>query len=308
MSRWRTSGFPPYSPKRPPPAHGIKLKEIGTTWWGQRWIEALERVLAGDAGRLTRGRTYARTGRTHDFHVTSGKVTANVTGSRPDPYEVTIALQQLSDDVWERAISAMASKAQFAAELLAGQMPRQIDEVFVAAGGSLFPATRADLKTTCNCPDWGDPCKHVAAAHYVLGEALDRDPFLLFELRGRDKPRVLAELRRQRGDVESSEAPAGIKLGPLSAADYDRAPAALPSLSLSFEPPAKPGALLEQLGKPASWRSADSPAAALSPAVQRAAETARRIALAESTTAEPEPAGRAPAVPTPPAPKRKRRR
>src|SRR5204863_9476994 len=92
----------------------------------------------------------------------------------------------------------MAARAQFAAELLDGRMPEQIDEVFRACEVSLFPETRDDCVTDCSCPDWGDPCKHVAATHYVLGEALDRDPFLLFELRGKAKGQVLAGIRAAR--------------------------------------------------------------------------------------------------------------
>jgi hypothetical protein len=102
----------------------------------------------------------------------------------------------------------MAAKARFSAELLAGEMPREIDEAFRAAGASLFPERRAELATRCSCPDWGDPCKHVAATHYVLGEALDRDPFLLFELRGRSREQVLDALREARTQAEAG-APTG---------------------------------------------------------------------------------------------------
>ncbi len=294
MSPWDPEGrgrFPKYAPKKPPPEHGIKLKKLGVTWWGQRWIEALEKVLAGDSGRLARGRTYARGGRTHDFVVKAGKVKAKVTGSRPKPYAVELALSELSDETWTAAIAGLADKAQFSAELLGGQMPKQIDEVFRAAGASLFPAARSDLKTGCTCPDWGDPCKHVAAVHYVLGEALDRDPFLLFELRGRTQEQVLAELRSQRGDASLSEAVvAGVTVGKVSRRDYERAPSALPALSFSFEAPAKPGALLKQLGAPGGWQSAASPLETLSPVLQRAAEQARRLALSEAAvTSQREP-------------------
>ncbi|MET0384785.1 MAG: SWIM zinc finger family protein, partial [Polyangiales bacterium] len=185
-------------PKKPPPEHGIKMKKAGTTWWGQRWIDALVQVLGGDGGRLSRGRTYARAGRTHDLTVAGGEVTAKVTGSRATPYAVTITLPLLDDTSWQAAIAGMVAQAQFAAALLGGEMPQDIDAVFQAAGSSLFPRERRDLKTSCSCPDWGDPCKHVAATHYVLGEALDRDPFLLFELRGRTKQQVLEALRAAR--------------------------------------------------------------------------------------------------------------
>lgn len=285
--------FPPTA-KKPPPEHGIKMKKAGTTWWGQRWLEALETVLGAGSGRLARGRTYARAGRTHDLVVQGGKVSARVTGSRATPYAITLELGELEAVAWQRAIAGMAAKAQFAAELLAGEMPKEIDEVFRQAGSSLFPRNRAELVTSCSCPDWGDPCKHVAATHFVLGEALDRDPFLLFEMRGRTKAQVLEALRLARsGEHASARVPhpasAGtadyevpsVELGALDAADYDRAPEALPVLQFSFDELAVPGALLRQLGAPAAWASEQSPAETLSPLVRRAAAAARRIAHAE---------------------------
>jgi len=289
MSPWDRRQWYPSAPKRPPPAHGIKMKKTGTTWWGQRWIEALEVVLRGSAGRLARGRAYARAGRAHDLVVKGGKIGANVTGSRPTPYAVAIELTELPDAVWEQVVHAMAGKAEFAAELLAGQMPRNIGDVFRQAGASLFPAERSDLSTKCSCPDWGDPCKHVAATHYLLGEALDRDPFLLFELRGRTKAEVLDALRAARaGTLEAGtssssadEAVPEVLLGEVQASDYDRAREPLPVLQLSFEEPVTHGAVLRQLGSPAGWSSDASPADVLAPLVRAAAERARRIALAE---------------------------
>jgi uncharacterized Zn finger protein len=293
MNEWDRFRWPPRAPKLPPPEHGIGLKKAGTTWWGRRWIEALERVLRGDAGRLARGKTYARAGRAHDLLVSGGTITARVTGTRPTPYAVSIELVQLPDDVWKRTIEGLASKAQFAAELLAGQMPEAIDEVFRAAGSSLFPEQRSDLLTACSCPDSGDPCKHVAATHYLLGEALDGDPFLLFELRGRSKARVLAGIREARaGGPGAQEAGAGagtassaavpaVTLAAIAEGDYDRPRAAWPLFEFSFDPPGTTGAVLRQLGAPGAWRGEASPAELLAPLVQRAADAARRIALGE---------------------------
>ncbi|HVZ34444.1 MAG TPA: SWIM zinc finger family protein, partial [Polyangiaceae bacterium] len=157
--------------------------------------------------------------------------------------------------------------------------------VFRAAGTSLFPERRADLSTSCSCPDWGNPCKHVAATHYVLGEALDRDPFLLFELRGRSKAQVLDSLRRARTGAEADlAAPSERSAVPATRfdpADYDRAPASLPALEFSFDAPSTHGAILRQLGMPATWKEAVSPAEALTPLVQQAADAARRLALAD---------------------------
>ncbi len=302
MSRWNDGGWYTPAPKRPPPARGIKIKKAGTTWWGLRWIEALERMSRGYSNRLARGRTYARAGRTHDLSVKAGEVTAKVTGSRATPYTVRIIVAKLPAAVWTKAIAAMAGKAQFTAELLAGQMPHDIDAAFEEAASSIFPAKEADLQTSCSCPDWANPCKHVAATHYVLGEALDRDPFLLFELRGRTKAEVLHALRAARaaaGDVEAAtrvrhgkktagddnEVPC-VSLGEVVSADYDTPRAPMPETHLRCEAPPVSGALLAQLGTPAAWSTDTSPAEVFAPIVRAAAQEARRLAMAEPETAE----------------------
>lgn len=298
MSRWDGWGWYKPVPKQPPPQRGIKLKKSGATWWGRRWIEALERMSHGYSNRLARGRSYARAGRTHDLIVKAGRVSAKVTGSRPTPYTVTIALTTLADTVWDKAIAAMASQAQFSAELLAGEMPREIDSVFKQTRASLFPLKEADLVTKCTCPDWANPCKHVAATHYVLGEALDRDPFLLFELRGRTRAQVLDALRAARATegeerlLRGAKRPAAsaaematVVLGKLGLSDYERLRAPLPVLCLTFEAAPIAGGLLRQLGRPPSWGCEISADELLGPTIRRAAEQARSLAMAEVESA-----------------------
>jgi uncharacterized Zn finger protein len=93
----------------------------------------------------------------------------------------------------------------FAAQLLAGEMPQDIEDAFKSAGVSLFPSTRSELTTDCSCPDWSNPCKHVAATHYILAERFDEDPFLLFRLRGRNQEQILQGLRQRRAGPEMQE-------------------------------------------------------------------------------------------------------
>lgn len=303
------------APKQPPPEHGIKIKKTGTTWWGQRWVEALDRMSAEYANRLGRGRTYARAGRTHDLVVKAGAVTAKVTGSRPAPYKVTIKLKAFSDAQWEKVIVAMGAKAQFSSELLTGEMPKDIDDVFREAGISLFPNKESDLVTECSCPDWANPCKHVAATHYVLGEAFDRDPFLLFELRGRSKRNVLDALRSARAggaiddDAHESVPNAStVTLEGVDSTNYDKPREPLPALHLSFDEPAVHGAVLQQLGTPAVWTATASPADLLTPVLRATAAKARRIALAESVATDETPLTSERKQPTTKLPRTKRRR
>jgi uncharacterized Zn finger protein len=80
--------------------------------------------------------------------------------------------------------ASLADRFITLAKLLAGEMPEDIEEVFLSAKVSLFPHKLKDLETECSCPDWSNPCKHTAAVFYLLAEEFDRDPFLLFKLRG----------------------------------------------------------------------------------------------------------------------------
>jgi uncharacterized Zn finger protein len=165
---------------------GIKAQSrrgaFATSWWGQRWIRVLESFDIGE--RLNRGRTYARKGQVMDIEIEPGAVRAAVQGSRSRPYEVEVRFRPLSRAQWLHVAAALADRFITLAKLLAGEMPEDIEEVFLNAKVSLFPHKLKDLETDCSCPDWSNPCKHTAAVFFLLAEEFDRDPFLLFKLRG----------------------------------------------------------------------------------------------------------------------------
>jgi uncharacterized Zn finger protein len=171
--------------------------QFGRNWWARRWIKAMERLM--DGRRLSRGQDYASQGQVLSMGEIKNGVAATVQGSRIKPYRVTIQVMPLKAEEWERALDVLASQAVFAAKLLAGEMPENIEEAFQSAKLSLFPERPGDLVTQCSCPDWANPCKHVAAAHYILGDRFDEDPFLLFRMRGRSQEQVLEGLRVHRG-------------------------------------------------------------------------------------------------------------
>jgi uncharacterized Zn finger protein len=193
---WRE--FRPFYPRSRPRAArgGIKAQskrgQFGQSWWARRWIAVLESFDIG--ARLGRGRSYARNGQVLSIDVGEGTVEARVQGSRPRPYDVEINVKVLSGKDWDRVVEALAGQALFAAKLLAGEMPQDVEKVFADAGPSLFPQKLKDLQTSCSCPDYSNPCKHIAAVYYLLGEEFDRDPFLLFKLRGLGREELVARL------------------------------------------------------------------------------------------------------------------
>lgn len=178
---------------------------FGTTWWGRLWIKGLEQLGDDYENRLPRGLKYADEGAVSHFTVHPGQIDARVHGRKT--YNVTLALPALTTAQWEKALSRIAQESRFVASLLAGEMPQGLDETFREAGASLYPRVPKELQTHCDCPDWANPCKHVAAVCYVMAEALDRDPWLLFDLRGKTQEEVLADLQARLDLVPVEAAP-----------------------------------------------------------------------------------------------------
>jgi uncharacterized Zn finger protein len=222
--------------------------EFASSWWAQRWIRVLEKF--GWSARLNRGRSYARHGNVLDLDVQSGLVRAKVQGSRKQPYRVEIGLKPLSRQDWNKVFSLLRRKAIYAARLLSGEMPRDIEEIFKAAEVPLFPQSGEDLIMSCTCPDWASPCKHLAAVYYVLGSEFDREPFLLFELRGRSREQVMAALRGTRPErMPGSRAPR-VQSEPLAdhINDFWEAGEELDEITIRVTPPLVPQSILKRLG------------------------------------------------------------
>jgi uncharacterized Zn finger protein len=175
--------------------------------WSERWQELLHKL--GYEPHLRRGRSYARRGQVKALEVQMGRVTARVEDRDLGLCEIEILVNKLSDAQWAQVLDELSRQAIYVAQLLAGDMPTNIDELFQQAGVSLLPGGAYDIEIRCmQCPYNEQPCKHTAAVLYLLGQMLDDDPWLLFRLRGRDRQQVLQELRQRRssGDENASVA------------------------------------------------------------------------------------------------------
>lgn len=261
---------------------GIKAQskrgDFGATWWAKRWIGTLESFNLG--ARLTRGRSYARNGSVLSIDIAAGKVSAEVQGSFPEPYEITIKLKAMPASDWRKLAEALSTQAIFAAKLLAGEMPQEIEQAFKAAGLSLFPEKSRDLVTDCSCPDWSNPCKHIAAVYYLLGEEFDRDPFLLFKLRGMERAAFIELLGAATPPVAEAEASEeALPPEPLKAdaPSFWQGRALPPDWLGEARTPPVAAAVLQRLGNFPFWRGAETVSEAL--AIVYPAASARGLAV-----------------------------
>ncbi|MCZ6679224.1 MAG: SWIM zinc finger family protein [Candidatus Poribacteria bacterium] len=178
------------------------MTQFSRTWWGVRFIDALEQIT--DPGRLGRGRSYARNGKIIEFHLSKGKINAKVRGSinpyfgvyKEPLYQTTIGITPIPKNHWSKLIKSISSKAAYVSKLLMNEMPENIEDAFSDLSLSLLPRNRKDFKTSCSCPDWDNPCKHIAGVYYLAAREFDRDPFLIFQLRGLSKEELQSELAK----------------------------------------------------------------------------------------------------------------
>ncbi|MGH3313571.1 MAG: SWIM zinc finger family protein [Streptomyces sp.] len=228
----------------PLPSHRGSRGPFAESWWGNAWVEALEESSL-DAGRLSRGRTYARGGYVGEITVTPGRIAAPVHGSRPRPYRTVVRLRALTDQEWDGFLDAVTAQPAHIAALLDKDMPHELVEAASTAGIQLLPG-HGELDPGCSCPDHGYPCKHAAALCYQTARFLDADPFVLLLLRGRDEEELLDELARRNAALSAREkgAPrADEGPGPASGvpARDALATSVRPPLPDPLAPPAAPG-------------------------------------------------------------------
>ncbi len=294
-------GFPRYHSRRPREVTGgIKAqggKNLGgSNWWAKRWVEVLERYAEEEyeiGARLKRGKTYARKGQVVALEISKGKVAASVQGSRANPYKVVIRVDTLDRDDWKRVIARFAGQPLHVAKLLAGEMPAEIEDAFNEEGVPFFPYDYHELDVRCGCQDWVSPCKHIAAVLYLLGEEIDRDPFLIFKLRGMEREKLMKELgksvtpadgKRRRSKTDLSSADEAVTDQPLST-DLERfwgSTKLPPLIAEPSPPPAYKAGLLKQLGNFPTWRGEQPLFPTLEPLYAQAAAAAMEILAREN--------------------------
>ena len=180
-----------YPVRIPRYAAGIRAQESRSggarTWWARRWLEVLERM--GLGARLGRGKHYAVSGQVTGMRFEGPHVEAQVVGTRPDPYRVTIDFRVPEGAAREAIVARIKGEPMLAARLIADDMPTEVEQAFRDCGLDFFPGGKLapgvyDMTTACSCPDYANPCKHVSAVLLILGEEVARRPMTLLELRG----------------------------------------------------------------------------------------------------------------------------
>jgi uncharacterized Zn finger protein len=185
-----------------PGANGAITTQLGQQglgqqpWWVEQWMELIHSYRFKK--RLERAWSYAREGNVVSIRFEGRRVHARVQGTDPDPYKVKLWLDVLNDEDWGYVLEALSQKARWSAQLLAGIMPADIERAFAASGKRLFPFKLQEVRSECSCPDKANPCKHISAVYYLMGDRFSEDPFVLFQLRGRTRSQLLGDLAKRR--------------------------------------------------------------------------------------------------------------
>ena len=182
-------------------------------WWVAEWMELINSYRYKK--RLERAWIYAREGNVLSIRFEGRRVQARVQGTEPEPYKSKLWLDVLSDEDWDFVLEALSQKARWTCQLLAGVMPDDIERAFAASGKRLFPFKLQEVRSECTCPDKANPCKHISAVYYLMGDRFSEDPFVLFQLRGRSRAQLLKDLaERRRQQNQSGSATQSIGAAP----------------------------------------------------------------------------------------------
>lgn len=170
---------------------------------------------------MVEGLEYARLGQTKKLTIGPSRADASVQGRGDRPYVTSLAFTPLNNEAWEKVVHAMAEGAIYAAKLLAGELPTNIEEVFAPLALKLFPTESTEITVSCSCSDFhaskalNSPgaetppspslastttpwCKHICCIAYLLGQRFAQEPYLMFLLRGMEGKDLLERLRERR--------------------------------------------------------------------------------------------------------------
>lgn len=160
----------------------IEGRKIVRTFWGEAWCNHLEKF-SDYANRLPRGKRYVRNGSVCHLEIHKGKINAIVSGSAL--YDIEVEIKPLPSQRWKAIQKHCMGQIGSILELLEGRLSDSVMAVVTHPQTGLFPQPK-DIHLYCNCPDSARLCKHLAAVLYGVGALLDKQPGLLFNLRGVD--------------------------------------------------------------------------------------------------------------------------
>lgn len=233
----RHSGFMSFRRKKVRPGARVSRTMSGVSPWARRWMSALDYFNIGP--KMGRHRTYARKAHVTSMKIRGGTVRAvlqepghhipkkryypwvraMLQASRRRSYEAEVRIKALPEERWGLLAETLMAKPAMASKVLAGRMPDGIEEEFKAIGLDLFPPD-SDLVMDCSCPDWYSPCRHIVTIFLLLADELERDPFLIFRLRGIDTRKLL----RMAGFKPAPDPRPGSRGPPPTDPDTDRLP------------------------------------------------------------------------------------
>lgn len=178
----------------------MSAKIIHKTWWGKEFVQALEAYI--EPGRLQRGKAYRTDNRVLDFDISKSEIKATIRGNvnpyfgvtKEPRYKVVLKFDQIKPLQWQAIIKKISANALWLSKLMLNEIPSSIEEAF--GNDSLLPSSYDDVKASCSCPDYSNPCKHIAGVYYRIASMLDLNPMLLFQLRGLAAEKLHQELKK----------------------------------------------------------------------------------------------------------------
>ena len=161
-------------------------QQFGNTWWGNEWLRSLTHI--DYENRIPRGARYARNGSVREIQLQDNVISAKVQGSRPRPYRVKIIVPKFSAGQVDQLMNRLIARPGIISGLLNRELDPEVMGIARSCGLKIFPERWDDLEMDCNCPDWAVPCKHLAAVVYMFSREIDNNPFIVFQMHGRDDP------------------------------------------------------------------------------------------------------------------------
>ena len=169
--------------------------------WVDKFLEPFENALLPE--HIEAGMTYVKKRRSSEFLISNGAASVRIQDAARKPIRARLSVPVIPQEHWKELLSPLSKDCEFLSLILSGELSDKFVENAQVFHNSPFPKDSSDI--SLHCSSGRSSSEALGVLYVLLGNALEKDPFNLFLIRGLSREELLFNIRESRGSFEQGE-------------------------------------------------------------------------------------------------------
>jgi len=150
--------------------------------WGTVWLKSIQKIYFENGFEFSKISSSDITA-VKGLKIKGQEITAEIKGTDSYLYAVKLKFENVDETVKEQIKNLISSNPSIALKVSLGHLPDALVTLLYDKNLSVFPHSLDEIKTQCSCK-CELFCQHIAAICHTLESEINKNPFLMFNLRG----------------------------------------------------------------------------------------------------------------------------